>query len=38
VVSLRTAIDSMTRVNPLIIMLIPTSVPMAQAELDGHCT
>ena len=33
----RTASDSITRVTPLIIMLTPTSVPIAQAELDGHC-
>ena len=33
----RTASDSMMRVTPLMIMLIPTSVPIAHAELDGHC-
>src|ERR1700731_3275572 len=36
-VALGTAKDSITRVTPLIIMLTPTSVPIAQAELDGHC-
>ena len=35
-VALRTANDSITRVTPLTIMLTPTSVPIAQAELDGH--
>jgi hypothetical protein len=34
----RTASDSMIRVTPLIIMLIPTSVPIAHTELDGQCT
>jgi hypothetical protein len=37
VVSLRTANDSITRVTPLMIMLTPTRMPIAQAELDGHC-
>jgi hypothetical protein len=36
-VALRTANDIITRATPLKIMLIPTSVPMAHAELDGHC-
>jgi hypothetical protein len=35
--TLRTANDSITRVTPLMIMLTPTSVPIAHAELDGHC-
>jgi hypothetical protein len=35
--ALRTANDSITRVTPLMIILTPTKVPMAQAELDGHC-
>ncbi len=34
--ALRTANDSITRVTPLIIMLTPTKVPIAQTELDGH--
>ena len=37
VTALRTANDSITRVAPLRIMLTPTKVPIAQAELDGHC-
>src|SRR5713226_840767 len=37
VVTLRTANDSITRVTPLMIMLTPTRMPIAQAELDGHC-
>ena len=36
-VALRTASDSITRATPLMIRLTPTSVPIAQAELDGHC-
>lgn len=36
-VALRTASESITRVTPLIIMLTPTKVPIAQTELDGHC-
>jgi hypothetical protein len=36
-VAFRTADDSITRVTPLTIMLTPTKVPIAQAELDGHC-
>ena len=32
----RTAHDIITRATPLKIMLMPTSVPIAQAELDGH--
>ena len=32
----RTAIDIISRVTPLMIMLTPTSVPIAQAELDGQ--
>ena len=36
-VALRTANDSITRVTPLMIMLTPTKMPIAQAELDGHC-
>ncbi len=35
--ALRTASDIITRATPLKIMLMPTSVPIAQAELDGHC-
>lgn len=35
--TLRTVIDIMTRATPLKIRLMPTSVPSAQAELDGHC-
>ncbi len=35
-VSLRTASDIITRATPLMIMLTPTSVPIAQAELDGQ--
>jgi hypothetical protein len=37
VVALRTANESITRVTPLMIILTPTKVPMAQIELDGHC-
>ena len=37
VVALRTANESITRVTPLMIKLMPTSVPITQAELDGHC-
>ncbi len=37
VVALRTANEIATRVMPLKTMLTPTSVPMAQAELEGHC-
>jgi len=33
---LRTANDSITRATPLMIMLTPTKVPIAQTELDGH--
>jgi hypothetical protein len=36
-VALRTVSDTITRVTPLMIMLTPTSVPIAQIELDGHC-
>lgn len=36
-VALRTAIDIPTRATPLKIRLMPTSVPIAHAELDGHC-
>ena len=36
-VALRTASDIITRETPLMIKLTPTSVPIAQAELDGHC-
>src|SRR6266851_9775365 len=36
-VALRTANDSSSRVTPLMIRLTPTRVPIAQAELDGHC-
>src|SRR5215470_13468454 len=32
--SLRTANESITRVTPLIIMLTPTNVPIAHAELE----
>jgi hypothetical protein len=35
-VSLRAATDIMIRATPLMIRLTPTSVPIAQAELDGH--
>ena len=35
--TLRTANENITRVTPLIIMLTPTSVPIAQTELEGHC-
>jgi hypothetical protein len=34
---LRTANDSINRETPLMIILTPTNVPIAQAELDGHC-
>jgi hypothetical protein len=34
----RTAIDSISRVTPLMIMLIPTKVPIAHTELEGQCT
>ena len=37
-VTLRTATDTINRVTPLMIMLTPTSVPIAQAELEGHRT
>ncbi len=37
VVALRTASDSITRVMPLMIMLTPTKMPIAQTELNGHC-
>jgi len=37
VVTLRTANDSITRVTPLMIMLTPTRMPIAQKELNGHC-
>jgi hypothetical protein len=37
-VARRTAHDIAMRVNPLIIMLTPTSIPMAQIALNGHCT
>ncbi len=37
VVTLRTANDSITRVTPLMIMLTPTRIPIAQKELNGHC-
>jgi len=36
-IALRTANDIITRATPLKIMLMPTRVPIAQAELDGHC-
>jgi len=36
-VTLRTANDNINRVMPLMIMLTPTRVPIAQLELDGHC-
>jgi hypothetical protein len=35
--TLRTASDRDTRAMPLRIKLTPTRVPIAQAELDGHC-
>ena len=35
--ALRIANDSVTRVSPQMIMLTPTKVPIAHAELDGHC-
>jgi hypothetical protein len=34
--TLRTANENIARVTPLIIMLTPTSVPIAQTELEGH--
>jgi len=37
VVTLRTANDIITRVTPLMIMLTPTRIPIAQKELNGHC-
>jgi hypothetical protein len=36
-VTLRTANENITREMPLKIMLIPTNVPIAQAELVAHC-
>jgi len=33
-----TASESISRVTPLMIMLIPTSVPIAHTELEGQCT
>lgn len=33
---LRTAKENITRVTPLIIILTPTKVPIAQTELEGH--
>jgi len=36
-VARRTVNDSITRESPLMIMLTPTSVPIAHNELDGHC-
>jgi hypothetical protein len=36
-VALRTANETITRVTPLKMRLTPTKVPIAQAELDGHC-
>jgi hypothetical protein len=36
VVNRRTADDIITRATPLMIMLTPTSVPIAQAELEGQ--
>jgi len=35
--ALRAANDIITRATPLKIMLMPTSVPIAQTELKGHC-
>jgi hypothetical protein len=35
--ALRTANETITRVTPLKMRLTPTKVPIAQAELDGHC-
>ena len=35
--TLRTVKESITRETPLMIMLTPTSVPIAQAALAGHC-
>jgi len=35
--TLRTAKESITLETPLMIMLTPTSVPIAHAELAGHC-
>jgi hypothetical protein len=35
-VTLRTASESITRETPLIIILTPTRMPIAQTELDGH--
>ena len=37
-VIVRTAIDNMTRATPLMMKLIPTSVPTAHTELDGQWT
>lgn len=36
-VALRTVEATITRVTPLKMRLTPTKVPIAQAELDGHC-
>ena len=33
----RTANANINRVTPLMIMLMPTNVPIAHLELDGHC-
>jgi len=35
--TLRTEKEIITRERPLTSMLAPTSVPIAQAELAGHC-
>ena len=35
-VSFRIPSDIITRATPLMIMLTPTKVPIAQAELDGQ--
>jgi hypothetical protein len=37
VAALRTVNESIIRETPLMIKLTPTRVPIAQAELEGHC-
>ncbi len=36
-ISLRAATESITLERPLNIRLMPTSVPITQTELEGHC-
>jgi hypothetical protein len=36
-ISLRAAIESINLERPLNIRLMPTSVPITQTELEGHC-